>query len=99
MNQRSRKKEMNVLPQIDSQQIHALTATAARARVLDGLPAVREASGGIPLEVLYSFVSLHGRASGGHVVAFTSARRQEGVTHGCGNWAGNWRPTAARTCC
>jgi hypothetical protein len=51
------------------------------ARVRTDQPAVWETGGRIPLEVLYSFVSLDGRSSGGHVIAFTSARRQEGVTH------------------
>lgn len=55
-------------------------ATTLPVRVLSDLPAVQEA-GQIPREVLYSFVSLHGHSRGGHVIAFTSARRQEGVTH------------------
>jgi hypothetical protein len=38
------------------------------------------ANGQIPLEIIYSFVSLRGKSSAGLVIAFTSARRQEGVT-------------------
>jgi hypothetical protein len=64
--------------EIDLREVKALT-TIMPERVLTDLPAVSE--GRIPLEVLYSFVSLQGKTGGGHVLAFTAARRQEGVTH------------------
>jgi hypothetical protein len=53
------------------------TTTPARVRTDVALIPSR---GGVPLEVLYSFVSLNGSTGGGRLIAFTSARRQEGVT-------------------
>jgi hypothetical protein len=55
-------------------------STTAPARILADLPAI-QAEGRIPLEVLYSFVSLRGKTRGGRVIAFTSARQEEGVTY------------------
>jgi hypothetical protein len=64
--------------EVDLQEVKAL-ATIVPERVITDLPAVSE--GRFPLEVLYSFVSLQGKSGQGHVLAFTAARRQEGVTH------------------
>jgi hypothetical protein len=66
-----------VTQEVDLQDLKAL-ATIPPEQVAADLPAVSESR--MPLEVLYSFVSLQGK-TGGHVIAFTSARRQEGVTH------------------
>ena len=54
-------------------------STTGPARILTDLPDTA-AGRRVPLEVLYSFVSLRGKTSGGIVIAFTSARRKEGVT-------------------
>jgi hypothetical protein len=56
-----------------------LYSVPGRARLPAGLPVVGPGSP-LPLEVLYSFASLRGKI-GGPVIAFTSARRKEGVTY------------------
>jgi hypothetical protein len=57
-----------------------LLSTLTSARIPADLPTPRP-GGPLPIEVLYSFASLRGKTSGGLVIAFTSARRREGVTH------------------
>ncbi len=54
-------------------------STSAPARILTETPAVRPDSR-IPPDVLYSFASLRGKTNDGVVIAFTSARPQEGVS-------------------
>ena len=58
-----------------------LPAHVLTTRVPPDLPAVRTDAGRIPLEAIYSLVSLRSKTGGGVVIAFTSARRKEGVTH------------------
>lgn len=61
------------------QEVQVVPAPGTPARPVTGAPEALPTDH-VPLEILYSFVSLRGKTSGGLVIAFTAARRQEGVT-------------------